>query len=115
MILGVSSGPWRTRGRPAPRRGALLAGAPVVLVSALMAGLADRLIYFPIAEHDGGNPAAIGFAYEDVWPIAGDGVKLHGWFVPGEEGAPGLLFLHGNAGNVSHRLEKLAILHRLGV
>jgi fermentation-respiration switch protein FrsA (DUF1100 family) len=114
MILGVSSGTWSARRRPARPGGTLLAGAPIVLVTALMAGLADRLIYFPIAEHDG-SPAAIGLAHEDVWPVAGDGVKLHGWFVPGGEDAPGVLFLHGNAGNVSHRLDKLAVLHRLGL
>jgi fermentation-respiration switch protein FrsA (DUF1100 family) len=79
-----------------------------------MAGLADGLIYFPTREHDGGTPSAAGLAYEEVWPETEDGVKLHGWFVPGEEKGPAVLFLHGNAGNVSHRLDKLVVLHGLG-
>jgi pimeloyl-ACP methyl ester carboxylesterase len=35
---------------------------------------------------------------------------LHGWFVPGDRGVTWLWF-HGNAGNISHRLENLALLH----
>jgi fermentation-respiration switch protein FrsA (DUF1100 family) len=46
--------------------------------------------------------------------VASDGVRLHGWYVPTADGAPVLLFLHGNAGNISHRLEKLAVLNELG-
>ena len=107
-------------------RSAALAGLLVVLVVA-MRGFADRLIYFPTREHDGGTPASIGAAYEDVRLETGDGVRVHGWFVPAGDGPPGggaamerkprlaVLFLHGNAGNVSHRLDKLAILHGLGV
>jgi uncharacterized protein len=119
------------RGRPSPQRGALLAASPILLV-AFMSGLADRFVYFPTSQHDGGTPSAIGAAYEDVRLDAGDEVLLHGWIIPAagearsaasakevpgrvEErpAAPVILFLHGNAGNVSHRLDKLAILHGL--
>ena len=79
-----------------------------------MPRFADRLVYFPVRAHDGGTPASIGLASEDVHPEASDGVRLHGWWVPAP--APGLavLLLHGNAGNISHRLDKLALLHGLG-
>lgn len=40
---------------------------------------------------------------EDVWLTAGDGVKLHGWWVGAKDAAVATLFLHGNAGNVTHR------------
>lgn len=62
-----------------------------------------------------GTPADWGLAYEDVWFEAADGVKLHGWFVPappGSEQEACLLWFHGNAGNISHRLENLALLHQ---
>src|SRR5207248_2460746 len=42
-----------------------------------------------------------------------DGVKIKGWFIPGV--LPTLLFCHGNAGNISHRLDKLQIFHKLGL
>lgn len=79
-----------------------------------MPRLADRLVYFPVREHDGGTPARLGLAYDDVRLTAGDGVPLHAWWVPHTDAAPAVLFLHGNAGNISHRLDKLAVLHALG-
>jgi uncharacterized protein len=59
-----------------------------------------------------GSPADLGLEYEEVWFAAEDGVKLHGWWVP-KSGAPVLLWLHGNAGNISHRLENIKLLHDL--
>ncbi|NIR58898.1 MAG: alpha/beta hydrolase, partial [Gammaproteobacteria bacterium] len=38
-----------------------------------------------------------------------------GWFVPGPEpNAPVVLFLHGNAGNIGHRVGTLDMLHAAG-
>ena len=37
--------------------------------------------------------------------ISADGTGLHGWFVPHENPAAVILFCHGNAGNVTHRIE----------
>jgi fermentation-respiration switch protein FrsA (DUF1100 family) len=56
-----------------------------------------------------GTPANLGLTYEEVWFTAADGVKLHGWWVP-QEGAPVFLWFHGNAGNISHRLENIKLL-----
>lgn len=60
------------------------------------------------------TPADILLAYEDVFVGTEDGVRLHGWFVPGE-GTRTLLFFHGNAGNISHRLDSIRQFHRLGL
>lgn len=88
----------------------------VLLASALLLRLAEgRLIYFPLRDLDA-TPAAVGLPFEDVWLVAADGTRIHGWYVPPETApAPHVLFLHGNAGNVSHRLEKLRILREAGV
>ncbi|MCC5886636.1 MAG: alpha/beta hydrolase [Gammaproteobacteria bacterium] len=61
------------------------------------------------------TPERIGLDYEDVHFAAEDGIRLHGWFVPVPEAGRTLLFMHGNAGNISHRLESLRIFHRLGL
>src|SRR5439155_1982339 len=42
-------------------------------------------------------------------------VRLHGWFFPRKDARATLLFLHGNAGNISHRLPKARVLHKLGL
>jgi hypothetical protein len=59
-----------------------------------------------------GTPADLGLEYEDVFFDTADGVRLHGWWVP-KAGAPLLVWFHGNAGNISHRLENLKLLWEL--
>jgi fermentation-respiration switch protein FrsA (DUF1100 family) len=61
------------------------------------------------------TPRAIGLAYEDVWLRTEDGVQLHGWHVPAAQARGTLLFFHGNAGNISHRLDSIRIFHDLGL
>jgi fermentation-respiration switch protein FrsA (DUF1100 family) len=69
------------------------------------------IVFFPDPEMVG-TPADFRLDYEDVFFEAADGVKLHGWWVP-QAGAPVLVWFHGNAGNISHRLENLAWLWKL--
>lgn len=80
-----------------------------------------RLIYFPETGRDIiATPDQAGLAYEPVKIATADGETLHGWFVPAPaQGVQAVdkgtvLFFHGNAGNISHRMEYLLMLHRLG-
>ncbi|MEJ2455133.1 MAG: alpha/beta hydrolase [Candidatus Thiodiazotropha sp.] len=59
------------------------------------------------------TPADWGLVYEDVTLRTEDSVNLHGWYLPYAGAQRVLLFLHGNAGNISHRRDSLAIFHRL--
>jgi len=60
------------------------------------------------------TPSNAGMTYRDVFFKASDGVLLHGWFVPAS-GTPWiLLFCHGNAGNISNRIESIRVFHDLG-
>ena len=97
------------------RRVALLSLVLAMLVTggfaARQVGLLDRhFIFFPERELVA-NPGDMGLQYESVFFEASDGVQLHGWFVPGESGVT-LLWFHGNAGNISHRVDNVAMLHR---
>lgn len=74
--------------------------------------LQGRMIHFPTSELVA-TPADIGLGYEEVALTAEDGAELHGWFVPVAQERGTLLFLHGNAGNISHRLESLQIFNQL--
>ncbi len=94
-----------------------------LLLALLFGGLAltgwlyliqDRLLYFPISEL-AGDPGQIGLEFEEVWLTTTDGERLHAWYLPHPRPRGALLFLHGNAGNISHRLDSLAIFHRLGL
>lgn len=61
------------------------------------------------------TPTNVGLAYEDVSFQADDGTMLHGWFIPGDNNKPVVLFFHGNAGNISGRVGNLGRLNRLGL
>ena len=75
----------------------------------------DRyFIFFPEKEL-AQDPGDRDLDFEDVSFTTSDGVRLHGWFVPGGSDTT-LLWLHGNGGNISHRVDNIAELHaRLGV
>lgn len=97
---------------------ALLALAVLVVVwttPAVLSRLVDRLVFQPSRGIDL-RPAELGIAGEEV-AIDSEGLRLHGFFVPAvaPRTAPrAILFLHGNAGNASHRLPNAAELARLG-
>jgi fermentation-respiration switch protein FrsA (DUF1100 family) len=81
--------------------------------------LQDRLVFLP---HMPGReldttPKSMGFSYEDVWIDTEDGERLHGWHIPTDDDRTRgtLLFFHGNAGNISHRMESVLIFNRLGL
>jgi hypothetical protein len=71
--------------------------------------LIGRFLFYPVRDF-AGTPADVGLAYEDVVFATTDAVRLHGWWVPGSRPAT-LVWFHGNAGNVSHRLDQLRLLH----
>jgi fermentation-respiration switch protein FrsA (DUF1100 family) len=76
-----------------------------------------RLLYYPdmTGRQLEGTPAAIGLPYEDVALQTTDGVRLHAWFIPAANPRATVLFCHGNAGNISHRLDSIRLLHSLGL
>ncbi|MCS7312579.1 MAG: alpha/beta hydrolase [Acidobacteria bacterium] len=74
----------------------------------------DRLVYYPTRLLEG-TPDEVGLAYESIEFLASDGVRLHGWWIPAPNSQSTVLFLHGNGGNVSHRLDKIRILYDLGL
>ena len=75
----------------------------------------SRLVYFPnIGRELSATPQDAGLEYEEVRLNTGDGESLHAWFVPAPQSRGTVLLFHGNAGNISHRLEYLSMLHRLG-
>lgn len=82
----------------------------------LMWAFQDRLLYLPNAgrEHIA-TPADQGLAWEAVTLTTEDDVALDAWWIPAPEPRASLLFFHGNAGNISHRLESIAQFQRLGL
>jgi fermentation-respiration switch protein FrsA (DUF1100 family) len=76
----------------------------------------DRIfVYHPYAWEDRNWARSSGLPLEDVWFKAEDGTKLFGWYVESSSATPVVLWCHGNAGNITHRLENLRELYRIGL
>lgn len=76
----------------------------------------DSNLYFPMLYPMGyWNAQSYGLTVEDVFLTAADGTKLHGWWVPGQEDAPTMLFFHANAGNITHRIDNLMRWQKRGL
>ncbi len=74
-----------------------------------------RLVFYPeIGREMIATPGQAGLPYQDIQLTTGDGINLHGWYIPAAQPRGTVLFLHGNAGNISHRLDSLQMFHRLG-
>lgn len=59
------------------------------------------------------TPDLASLAYESVYFATEDHQKLHGWFIPAPKPRGTVLFFHGNAGNISHRLDSIQIFNQL--
>lgn len=85
----------------------------VLLLCLSLAGCAGQFFH-PMSRHVS-LPSDRGLAYEDVRLTAADGTRLHGWFLPARAPARGtVLFLHGNAENISTHIASVAWLPARG-
>jgi len=89
----------------------IIIGAYIIFIGCLFI-FQSHYVYYP-ERILSANPGSIGLDYESVSFETSDGVKLSGWFVPSESARGVILFCHGNAGNISHRLESIQIFHQL--
>lgn len=97
------------------RLGAVLALA-YTLIALLMWLFQERLVYLPhMGREHVATPADIGLDWRAVELVTADDLTLDAWWLPAENSRAALLFLHGNAGNISHRLVSLEQFNRLGL
>lgn len=85
-----------------------------VIIVAYIKYLENKGIFYPQKSIDF-YPSAVNLPFEDIYLKTEDNVKINGWFIPHNKAKYTLLFLHGNAGNIGHRLEKLLMLREAGV
>ena len=70
-----------------------------------------RLVFHPSSSLVA-TPEAAGLVYEDVYLNAGN-ARIHAWYIPSDDAQLTILFCHGNAGNISHRMETLSLLNAM--
>jgi pimeloyl-ACP methyl ester carboxylesterase len=74
----------------------------------------SRLVFYPeVGRAVVLSPQDYGLRHEEVEIRTADGETLAAWWVPAEGGRGAVLFFHGNAGNISHRLDYLLMFNRL--
>jgi len=82
------------------------------LVEGVGSILAEKFVFFPLKVLEF-YPSQLQIPYQDIRFKNGEDLTLHGWFFPGKRDQT-LLFLHGNAGNIGSRLDKVRHLKRIG-
>ena len=94
-----------------------IAAGIFVLLSLALYLLQDKMVF--LANMPGraltASPDDMGLEYANVSLTTSDGERLHGWYVPAPARRGVILFFHGNAGNISHRLDSIGIFHQLGL
>ncbi|HSE00434.1 MAG TPA: alpha/beta hydrolase [Burkholderiales bacterium] len=85
-------------------------GAVLVLVFLFQ----SHLVFFPGTGREAVlTPQSYGLRFDSVQIRTADDETLDAWWVPAEGARGVVLFFHGNAGNISHRLDYLQMFHRL--
>jgi len=75
-----------------------------------------RIIYHPYKYPEGNWSASSSLiSKEDIHFVSNDGVSLHGWYFPSKGSNRTLLWFHGNAGNITHRLDNIEMLKSLNL
>ena len=83
-------------------------------LAALLYVFQSHFVYYPqMGRADRATPAQLRLSFEELRIDTADGETLHAWFVPAPQARATVLFLHGNAGSIVHRLEWLPMFQRL--
>jgi uncharacterized protein len=78
--------------------------------------LDHQYLYFPEPWDDSQDWKTLsGLPLEEVWLNASDGTRLFGWFLQAPGAREVMLWCHGNAGNIAHRLENLTQVYQRGI
>ena len=76
--------------------------------------LEKKTLYYPEQTIEA-TPKDITLNYEEVAIVTKDSIQISGWFIPSANARATIIFSHGNAGNISHRLEKIMAFNKLNL
>ena len=88
----------------------------LMIYAIILVGCERWIIFHPYKYPEGNwSPSSSLVSKEDVHFISDDGVGLHGWYFSSKESNATLLWFHGNAGNITHRLKNIEMLKPLNL
>jgi len=70
----------------------------------------ESFIFFPDRKVET-TPADAGIAFEDIYLKTKDNILINAWFIPHLTASTTLIWLHGNGGNLSDRVDQLKVFH----
>ena len=85
-----------------------------VAIFAFLKYFERRGIYYPYEKIEF-TPDEYNLQYEDIFFKTSDALVLNAWFIPAKNPRGTLLYCHGNAGNLSHRIEMVEIFNKLNL
>jgi len=95
----------------------IILGLTYIVLLLLLFLMQKKMVYFP-SRRISALPSDINIPFQEIELITPDQIKLHSWLIGAHEGEPCtgdvVLFCHGNAGNISHRLDTVRIFRQLG-
>jgi fermentation-respiration switch protein FrsA (DUF1100 family) len=86
----------------------------VVFILFMLRHILDRLVYYPMPYPQGEWDVQSRVGAQDLWFTTRDGVRLNAWWFPDPGARFVTLFLHGNAGNVTHRIDHAQAIKHAG-
>ena len=92
---------------------AIAIGGLIVVFAAVLYFMQPWMLFHPTKALSV-TPDQVGLVFEDVRIPVNEKHEIHAWFLPSSDSAVTVLFCHGNAGNISHRLETAHYLVSLG-
>jgi fermentation-respiration switch protein FrsA (DUF1100 family) len=104
--------------RPGIVRAAVLLGLCLGVVVLMLRIFEGRMVYYPARVLDA-KPGQLGRPFEEVFIPVENGEQIHAWYFPAHPGQVqasdhAVLVCHGNAGNISHRLDLAQVLLEAG-
>jgi fermentation-respiration switch protein FrsA (DUF1100 family) len=73
-----------------------------------------KMIFFPFKDIEA-FPSDYGIDFENIFFKTPDNIQINGWFIPSKSASKTILLFHGNAGNLSHRIEIIEMFSKLKV
>ena len=94
----------------------VLIGFPLVLaiVYGTLRFWANSAVYYPLRYPDGWWNLQPEVAATEVWLITRDGAKLNAWWIAAPHSRIATVFFHGNAGNLTHRIDHMRAIIAAG-
>ena len=87
--------------------------ATYIILCLLLLFFQNTFIFFP-GKAPTRTPESAGLIFQNLYLPSSNNNKINAWYVPATQARGTVVFCHGNAGNMAHRISTLTTWHELG-